>query len=162
MRCVITILLTLSIVFATLPLALSDLPSIVMVLMDDVGWGDVGYNAKKELQYQPGAGGENWVPNPPRTPNLDAMSQGNNTLVFLRAYSGSPVCSPTRSSILSGRTPNRECITGAEGCGQLPAWKCADNLPYPPSTFTVAEAAKTAGLSTFFAGKWHVRMILFF
>jgi arylsulfatase A-like enzyme len=56
--------------------------------------------------------------------------------------------------MLSGRTPNRECITGAEGCGQQPAYSCADKLPFPPTTFTVAKAAKKAGYATIHIGKW--------
>jgi arylsulfatase A-like enzyme len=46
--------------------------------------------------YQPGAGGTTWQPNPPQTPNLDAMAMGPNTLLFNRFYAGSGVCSPTR------------------------------------------------------------------
>lgn len=130
--------------------------NVVFVLADDLGWGSVGYQNTVEKQIQPGAGGTYWKPNPPRTPNIDAMSRSPHSYVFDRFYAGSAVCSPTRSSILSGRTPDRDCITGAEGCGQSPAWSCADNLPFPPTTFTVAEAAKKANMSTIFIGKWHL------
>ena len=106
---------------------------------DDQGWSDVGYNNVTERMYQPGAGNKVWRPNPPRTPNLDAMAAGENSLLFTRFYAGSGVCSPTRSAMLTGRTPDRECITGAAGCGQAPAWSCADTLPLPPPTFTIAE-----------------------
>ena len=58
---------------------------------------------------------------------------------------GSAVCSPTRASALTGRTSNRECVGGAEGCGQSPAWNCGDNLPLSPRTFTIAKAAKKKG-----------------
>lgn len=92
---------------------------------DDMGWGDFSYNnASKNFAF-PGAGRDAtdpFVPNPPRTPNVDAMAGGPHTLVFNRFYAGSAVCSPTRASVLTGRTSDRECIGGAEGCGQEPAW----------------------------------------
>ncbi len=128
-------------------------PNIIFLMSDDQGWGDVAYN---KVYYQPGAGGTEFTPNPPRTPNLDAMATGPNSILFHRFYSGSAVCSPTRSSVLTGRTPDRDCIFGAEGCGQKPAWKCDDRLPLPPSTFTVAEAVKQLNYSTGHWGKWHL------
>eukprot|EP00040_Diaphanoeca_grandis_P039653 m.259716 g.259716 ORF g.259716 m.259716 type:complete len:733 (-) comp38560_c0_seq1:181-2379(-) len=128
-------------------------PNIIMILADDQGWGDVGYN---KYSYQDKAYKYNYTLNPPRTPNLDAMAFSENSILFHRFYAGSGVCSPTRSALLTGRTPDRECITGAEGCGQAPAWSCLDKLPLPPATFTVAEAAKKANYSTIHIGKWHL------
>ena len=133
------------------------LPNVIFVLSDDIGWSDVGYIATDAaLQHQPGAGNRRFKVNPARTPNLDALAAGPHTMIFDRFYAGSGVCSPTRAAMLTGRTPNRECITGAEGCGQAPAWSCADKLPLPPPTFTVAEAAKAAGMATIHIGKWHL------
>ncbi len=129
------------------------LPNIIILLTDDQGWSDVSYAAS--YAHQPGAGGV-WKPNPPRTPHLDEMASSDNSLSFLRFYAGSAVCSPTRSAILTGRAPSRDCINGAEGCGQEPAWSCADKLPLPPLTFTMAEAARSVGMATFHGGKWHL------
>ena len=129
---------------------------IYVLILISIILGDVSYNDVKSKQYHPGAGNVTWSPNPARTPNLDAMATDHHSLLLNRFYSGSPVCSPTRSSVLTGRTPNRECITGANGCGQLPAYTCDSPLPFPPTTFTAAEAAKLAGMGTFFAGKWHL------
>lgn len=74
--------------------------------------------------------------------------------------SGSPVCSPTRSSLLTGRTPDRECVFNAEGCGQEPAWSCINPQPFPSGwaanesqIFTVANAASDAGYATLHSGK---------
>lgn len=128
-------------------------PNILFVLTDDMGWGDVSYNTET---YQPGAGGETWTVNPPKTPNIDALALGDGTMLFRRFYSGSAVCSPTRASILTGRTPTRSCINGAEGCGTSPAWSCYGSMPFPPTEFTVAEAVKTENYATAFVGKWHL------
>eukprot|EP00039_Didymoeca_costata_P025389 m.13161 g.13161 ORF g.13161 m.13161 type:complete len:719 (+) comp4799_c0_seq2:74-2230(+) len=145
------VLLCLSISFGCV--ASQDKPNIIMILADDQGWGDVGYNPFK---YQSPTYQYNWTFNPPRTPNLDAMATSPHSILFHRFYAGSGVCSPTRSAMLTGRTPVRECIDGAEGCGTQPAWSCLDKMPLPPGPFTVGEAAKKAGYATLFIGKWHL------
>tara|TARA_R110002049_G_scaffold72490_6_gene187462 strand:- start:181098 stop:182570 length:1473 start_codon:yes stop_codon:yes gene_type:complete len=64
-------------------------PNIVLVMADDMGWGQTGYYNHPVL----------------KTPNLDAMSE--NGLRFDRFYAGAPVCSPTRASVLTGRANDR-------------------------------------------------------
>ncbi|MFH1718154.1 MAG: sulfatase-like hydrolase/transferase [Planctomycetota bacterium] len=64
-------------------------PNIVLVMADDQGWGDTGYNGHERL----------------KTPILDEMASSG--LCFDRFYSAAPVCSPTRGSVLTGRHPNR-------------------------------------------------------
>lgn len=64
-------------------------PNIVLVMSDDQGWGDVGYNGNRLA----------------RTPHLDAMAR--EAIRFDRFYASSPVCSPTRGSCLTGRHPSR-------------------------------------------------------
>ena len=66
-----------------------DRPNIILVMADDQGWGDVGYN------------GHPFV----KTPALDAMAREG--FVFQRFYAAAPVCSPTRASVLTGRHPIR-------------------------------------------------------
>jgi hypothetical protein len=69
-------------------------PNIILVMADDQGWGDIGYNGHPVI----------------RTPNLDAMA--SEGIRFDRFYAAAPVCSPTRGSVLTGRHPNRfECFT---------------------------------------------------
>jgi arylsulfatase A-like enzyme len=128
-------------------------PNILIILADDQGYGDVGFNAVPSRQHIPGAAGA-WAPNPPRTPNIDAWATDAASLVFTRAYSGSPVCSPTRASLLTGRSPDRECVFNAEGCGQQPAWSCVDPMPFPASVPTLARSLAGAGYDTMHFGKW--------
>ncbi len=68
-------------------------PNIILVMADDQGWGDTGYNGHRVV----------------KTPNLDAMAK--EALVFNRFYAAAPVCSPTRGSVLTGRHPIRIKIT---------------------------------------------------
>jgi arylsulfatase A-like enzyme len=67
-------------------------PHIVVVMADDMGWGQTGYRGHAVLQ----------------TPHLDAMAAGG--LRFERFYAGGPVCSPTRAAMLTGRTPHRSGV----------------------------------------------------
>lgn len=64
-------------------------PHIILVMTDDQGWGDIGYNGHPHL----------------KTPNLDAAAAAG--LRFDRFYAAAPSCSPTRASVLTGRHPNR-------------------------------------------------------
>ncbi len=68
-------------------------PNIILVMADDQGWGDVGYNGHPFVQ----------------TPALDAMAKDG--FVFDRFYAAAPVCSPTRASVLTGRNPIRTKVT---------------------------------------------------
>jgi len=70
-----------------------DAPHIILVMADDQGWGDVGYNAHPFV----------------KTPALDAMAEEG--LVLDRFYAGAPVCSPTRASVMTGRNAIRGKVT---------------------------------------------------
>lgn len=102
------------------------LPNIILLMADDMGWGDAGYNGHPVLQ----------------TPHLDEMADVG--LVFNRFYSAAPVCSPTRGSVLTGRHPFRYGINYAN-VGKL-----------PQSEITLAELLKKRGYVTGHFGKWHL------
>ena len=68
-------------------------PNIVLILIDDYGWRDTGYNGSKFYE----------------TPNLDRLAREG--MVFTDGYSASPVCSPTRSAIMTGKYPARLHLT---------------------------------------------------
>ena len=101
-------------------------PNIVLLMADDLGWGDVGFNGGRTI----------------RTPHLDEVA--TDGLVLRRFYAASPVCSPTRGSCLTGRHPFRYGIHGANH-GHLPAGE--RNL---------AEILQEQGYATGHFGKWHL------
>ncbi len=100
-------------------------PNIVLVMADDMGWGQTGYYNHPVLE----------------TPNLDAMAV--NGLRFDRFYAGGPVCSPTRATVLTGRTHDR-CGVFSHGFA----------LRKQEKTLTVA--MRQAGYATGHFGKWHL------
>ncbi len=124
-------------------------PSIVFILVDDLGWRDLGCFGSTFYE----------------TPNVDRLAQTG--MRFTDAYAACPVCSPTRASIMAGKYPARMGTTDFFG-GPQPQharkrWP-KDRRLYPApyvdrlihSEVTVAEALKAAGYATFFAGKWHL------
>lgn len=104
-------------------------PNVVLVMADDLGWGDVAYNGNPKVQ----------------TPALDQLARDGIRLD--RFYAAGPVCTPTRASCLTGRNPNRNGTV----------W--AGRFPLPREEITVAEFLQAAGYRTGFFGKWHLGKI---
>ncbi len=100
-------------------------PHIILVMADDQGWGQVGYANHPYL----------------KTPNLDAMA--GNGLRFDRFYAGASNCSPTRATVLTGRSNDR---TGVFDHG----------YPLRAQEKTVAQGLRDAGYTTGHFGKWHL------
>ena len=75
--------------------------NVVLLLLDDVGYGDLDYGDGEHVS-------------PSKTPHIAAFATGPNSVHFRRFYSGGAVCAPTRSSMVTGRTPTRECIINVE------------------------------------------------
>ncbi|MDA1045928.1 MAG: sulfatase-like hydrolase/transferase [Verrucomicrobia bacterium] len=111
--------------FLVLSLSVSAKTNVILVMADDQGWGQTGYYNHPVL----------------KTPNLDAMA--SNGLRFDRFYAGGPVCSPTRATVLTGRTHDR---TGVFDHG----YALRDQEK------TIAQAMKKAGYATGHFGKWHL------
>ncbi|QGY42550.1 sulfatase-like hydrolase/transferase [Maribellus comscasis] len=105
-------------------------PNIVLIFVDDMGYGDLGcYGA---TQYQ--------------TPNLDKIaSQG---IRFTNFYAAQPVCSASRAALLTGCYPNRVGIHGA--------LKPNSNIGLNPDEETIAEVLKKQNYKTAAIGKWHL------
>lgn len=100
-------------------------PNVIFVMADDMGWGQTGYYNHPRL----------------KTPNLDAMAA--NGLRFDRFYAGCPVCSPTRASVLTGRSPDRAGVLSHGYALRL-------------QEKTISQALKAAGYATGHFGKWHL------
>ncbi|MDQ3621879.1 MAG: arylsulfatase [Verrucomicrobiota bacterium] len=103
-------------------------PNIIFILADDLGLGDVGCYGNKVVQ----------------TPHIDRLAAEG--MQFLRAYSGSAVCAPSRSVLMTGKHSghcNRRANQSKNGL-----------IPMAPGEVTVAEALKQAGYATGGFGKW--------
>lgn len=130
-------------------------PNIVLILVDDLGWADVGCYGSTYFQ----------------TPHIDRLcAQG---MKFTDAYAACAVCSPTRAAIMTGRYPARLGITdwirslfqkGQTSNVKLPEYEdVGKSLLCPPNSFglphseiTIAEILKSAGYATCHIGKWHL------
>ncbi|MFG0286540.1 MAG: sulfatase-like hydrolase/transferase [Rhodopirellula sp. JB044] len=130
-------------------------PNFVLLFVDDLGWGDVGYRNDKFV-----------------TPNIDQLA--SESLDFERAYIASPTCSPSRATLLTGKHPARLRIVrhipnvpkyGFDKFGRTneefnywdtdPAkFPCRNWLPLQHTTY--AEALKSLGYYNQFIGKWHL------
>ena len=125
-------------------------PNIILILADDMGWAD------SELY------GSTYY----ETPNLIRLAKEG--MHFTNAYAASPLCSPTRASIMSGQHPARLKITVAitpknvfEPKALPPepnqyVGKVQNKNHMPLEIFTLAEALKESGYNTAHIGKWHL------
>ncbi len=120
-------------------------PNILFILVDDLGWRDVGCYGSTFYE----------------TPKIDALAKSG--VSFSNGYASCPVCSPTRASVFSGKYPARLGLTAHIGAPQPNQYK--GNTPLKPAKYvdhlpldevTVAEAFHDQGYATFFAGKWHL------
>jgi arylsulfatase A len=108
----------------------SPLPSIVMIYCDDLGYGDLGCFGNTEI----------------RTPNINRLAtQG---MKFTEFYSASPVCSPSRAALLTGRIPQRMGINSV--------FFSRSYTGMPLEEITIANVLKERGYTTGIVGKWHL------
>jgi arylsulfatase A-like enzyme len=109
-------------------------PNFVVIFVDDVGWGDLGSYGHPTI----------------RTPRLDRMAaEGQRWTQF---YVASPVCSPSRGALLTGRLPVRSGIFGRRSGVFFPG----DVGGIPASEVTIAEVLSGSGYATAMFGKWHL------
>ncbi len=121
-------------------------PNIVFILADDLGWADLGCYGNQFNE----------------TPALDALAaQG---ILFTQAYATCPVCSPSRASIMTGKTPvatgitdwlpGRKLTTGPVASDRLLAADTQQHLALAETT--LAEVLRAQGYATGLFGKWHL------
>src|SRR5437764_3490033 len=115
--------------------AAAKLPNIVIILADDLGYGDLGCYGHPTI----------------RTPNLDRMAAAG--MRFTDFYVAACVCTPSRAGLLTGRLPIRTGMAGSEKHRVITR---KDNGGLPPDEITIARALKPKGYATGCIGKWHL------
>ena len=120
-------------------------PNILIIMCDDMGYGDLGCYGQKYIQ----------------TPNLDRMAQEG--MRFTQAYAGSPVSAPSRASLMTGQHSghghvrgNREYWKDAPVMyyGENQDWTVVGQEPYDPNHIILPEVMKKNGYTTGMFGKW--------
>lgn len=119
-------------------------PNIVLILADDLGYGDLGC----------------YSPSGVATPAIDRLA--SEGIRFTQFYA-SPMCTPTRAALLTGRYEHRvgglECAIGIGNTGRYPdaiRLRRSNSLGLPASDATLAKVFKAAGYVTGLTGKWHL------
>ncbi|MDO6518688.1 arylsulfatase [Zobellia uliginosa] len=115
---------------STLKTATATKPNIVYILADDLGYGDLSSYGQQKFS----------------TPNIDKLAKDG--ILFTQHYSGSTVCAPSRSALLTGMHTGHTVVRGNKEI--LPEGQ----YPLPDNTYTLAEAMKKAGYVTGAFGKW--------
>ncbi|MDW5289755.1 sulfatase [Formosa sp. PL04] len=130
--------------------SISGKPNIVFIVVDDLGYSDVGYMKHKKGMV---------------TPNIDHLVQTG--MLFTDAYASAPVCSPTRASLVTGKSPAtlkmtchipgvsmKEYLEKRNKGKFLKEAYFLDHLPQ--DEITIAQVLKAEGYATGYIGKWHL------
>ncbi len=107
----------------------AELPNIILIMTDDQGWGQTGYYSHPVLE----------------TPNLDEMA--SNGIRLDRFYAAAPLCSPTRASVLTGRTSDRSGVF-------------SHGYSLRKQEKTISKALRDIGYATGHFGKWHLNGLM--
>src|SRR5438045_4114236 len=113
--------------------SLSPKPNIIIILADDMGWGDLGCYGHPTF----------------KTPNIDRMATEGARLTDF--YTPCPYCAPTRASLMTGRYQFRSGMTRNPAPDEG-----INDIGLPASEITLAQAFKTGGYRTGMIGKWHL------
>jgi arylsulfatase A-like enzyme len=116
-------------------------PNFIFVLVDDLGWNDLGCYGSEFYE----------------TPNIDRLA--SHSVLFTNAYASASICSPSRASIMSGKSPARLNITDwipGHDPKERKLLGPQDIHALPLDEVTLPEVLKNNGYNTFFCGKWHL------
>ena len=119
-------------------------PNVILILIDDMGWRDVGFMGNSFVE----------------TPALDALARGG--LVFTQAYASAPNCAPTRACLMSGQVTPRHGVYTVVDPRQPPGspWHkllaAESNSDLATEVVTIPEALGGAGYATAFFGMWNL------
>lgn len=113
-------------------------PNIVIMLMDDMGWGDLGVNGEPHLE----------------TPNIDQMAREG--MIATSMYTSAPLCSPSRAALLTGRLPIRNGFYSDNLLGRN-AYTPQDIVGgIADSEILLSEVLSEVGYTSGIIGKWHL------
>ena len=107
-----------------------DRPNVVIFLADDLGWGDVGFHGGRQID----------------TPSIDRLAREG---VELHRFYATPICSPTRAALMTGRDPMRLGVA----YGVIMPWH---SIGIHPDEHFMPESFRAAGYQTAMVGKWHL------
>jgi arylsulfatase B len=116
-------------ILASAQVTAAERPNVIVIVADDLGWADVGYH-----------GGNI------DTPSLDRLAEQG---VQLNRFYTTPICSPTRAALMTGRDPMRLGVA----YGVIMPW---DNIGVNPAEHFMPESFGAAGYQTAMVGKWHL------
>ncbi len=115
-------------------------PNILLILADDLGYGELGCYGQEHI----------------RTPRIDALA--SRGMRFTQHYAGSPVCAPSRCTLLTGRHTGHASIRDNDEMGERgDVWNdpaLEGQRPMPAGEVTLAESLREVGYATGFIGKW--------
>ena len=117
-----------------------DKPNIILILSDDAGYADFGFQGSKEM----------------KTPHLDKLA--SEGVRFAQAYVSASVCGPSRAGIITGKYQQRFGFEENNVPGFMSEVSCADGdeMGIPLNEKMMAEYLKELGYQTAFFGKWHL------
>src|SRR3954451_13041877 len=117
-------------------------PNIVFILADDLGYGELGCYGQKII----------------KTPHIDELAREG--LRFTQFYAGSPVCAPSRCTLMTGKHTGHAAIRnniqpkGLKQIREKYEWETPGQQPLPADQVTVAELLQKHGYATAAIGKW--------
>ena len=118
------------------PVEVKKTPNIVFILADDLGYGEVGCFGQEKI----------------KTPNIDRLAEEG--LRLTAHYSGSPVCAPSRCTLLTGQHTGHAIVRNNREIGGWGPDEPEGQFPLPSGTPTVSESLQKAGYTTGAFGKW--------